>query len=77
MWDVIPMFLGSDPEGPPIPHHLQCGGRISVESLDIVGGRRRRREGRVGKGGDTPRRHFLRGLWPGRINETGLVAGIV
>ena len=55
---VISMFLGGDPGGPPIPHHLQCGGRISVESLDIVGGRRRRREGRVGNGGDTPRRHF-------------------
>ena len=45
--------------------------------LDIVGDKRRKEEGRVGKGGDTPRRHFLRVLWTGRINGTSLVAGIV
>ena len=53
------MFLGGcDPGGPPIPHHLQCGGGSSGASLDIVGGSILRREGRVGKGGDTLRRHF-------------------
>ena len=69
--------LGGDPWGLPIPHHLQYGGGSSGASLDLFGGRRRGREGRVGKGGDTPRHHFLRGLWPGCINGTGLVAGIV
>ena len=74
---VIPRFLGGDPGGPPIPNNLQCGGGRSGTSLDLVGGRRRGREGRVGKGGDAPRHHFLRGLWPGHINGAGLVAGIV
>ena len=70
-------FWGGDPGGPPIPHHLQCGGGLSGVSLDIVGGKRREEEGQVEKGGDTLRRHFLRVLWTGRINGTSLVAGIV
>ena len=74
---VIPRFSGDDPWGPPIPHHLQCGGVSSGVLLDIVVGKRRERERRVGKGGDTPRRHFLRRWWPGCINVTSLVAGIV
>ena len=75
---VIPRFWGGDPGGTPIPNHLQCGGSIrSVASVDLVGSMRRGREGWVGKVGDTPRRHFLRGLWPGHINGYGLVADIV
>ena len=74
---VIPRFLGGDTGRTPIPHHLQCGGGGSGASIDIFGEKIRGREGRVGKGGDTPRCHFLRGLWSGNINVTGLVAGII
>ena len=73
---IIPRFWGGDPGVPPIPHHIQSGGGSSGKSLDLVDGRWRGREGRVGMGGDTLCRHFLRGLWPGRINGTGLVVGI-
>ena len=51
--------LGGNPGGIPVPHHLQYCGGSSDMSMDLVGGRRRVREGRVGKVGDTPHRHFL------------------
>ena len=73
---VIPEFLGGNPGGTPVPNHLQCGGGSSGALLYLFDGRRHRREGQVGKGGDTPCLHFLRGLWPVRINVTGLVEGI-
>ena len=46
-------------------------------SMYIVGVRRCRRTGQVGKGGATPHRLFLRVLWPGCINAPVMVAGSV
>ena len=57
----IPRFSGGDPGGPAATYHFCCGGVRSGVSLDIVVGRRRRREVRVGKVGATPFRLFLRG----------------
>ena len=49
-------------QGDPLPHHFKRGGGHSGGvSLDFVGGRRRGRAGRVGKGGATKCRIFLRG----------------
>ena len=57
----IPRFQGGDPGGTTVPHHFKCSGGRSGVALDLVGGWRRGWEGRVGKGGDTPRRIFLCG----------------
>ena len=45
--------------------------------MDIVGGKGRRKSGRVGKVGATFRRLFVCRLWPGRIDRPGLAAEFV
>ena len=60
---IIILFkvLGGNQGGPHVLHHVQCGGGSSGDSMDIVVGRRRGKEGRVGKVGDTQRHHSIRG----------------
>ena len=60
---------------PNFPHHISVGGGRSGMTLDLVGDRGIGRAGRVGKGGATPRRLFLCGLWPSRINIPSLYEG--
>ena len=55
----ITRFSGGNPRGPAAPHRFKCGGGRSGASLYLIGGSRRRRSGRVGKGGDTPCQIFL------------------
>ena len=49
----IPRFSGGEPWGTAFPHHFRCGVGLSGASLDIIGGRRCGRSGRVGKVGAT------------------------
>ena len=48
LWRSVSMFLGGDPGGSVVPHHLQCDGGCSGVSLGITGGGRRGMSGRVG-----------------------------
>ena len=62
--------------GPAVPYHFQYrGGRKGV-SLDLVGGGRHGRSGRVDKRGASMRL-FLCGRLPGTVNGPGLDAGRV
>ena len=61
LWGIFKRFLGGDSVGPNVPQNFQCGGTRSGVSLDLVGNRRRGREGWVGKGGAKMRCLFLRG----------------
>ena len=53
------IYFGDDVGRPAITHHFQCGGGRSGGTPDLIGGRRRGRLGRVGKGGAATRRIFL------------------
>ena len=65
MGQIYKVF-GDDPYGALLPHYLQFGGGSSGTSLDLVDGRRPRREGLVGKGSNTSCHHFY--------EDDGLVA---